>query len=190
MAAAGGSPCRRVPVGTRPPDPHAPICATISVRPGAWRPTVSAGAWRAAPRSLLIITAASVSGAPTPECSPSTLYACIGIMAQGHATSLCAEAAAPPSSSCRGGRAHATRYDLSVPRVATSSVDHVGDGVYIAPCITAALICCMHSCSSLNDAAHPWMPLRANDIRGPCPGLNTLASHGVCHIARVICCPV
>lgn len=32
----------------------------------------------------------------------------------------------------------------------------------------------------VNDAAHPWMPLQEGDIRGPCPGLNTLASHGVC----------
>jgi hypothetical protein len=31
----------------------------------------------------------------------------------------------------------------------------------------------------INDAAHPWKPLRPGDIRGPCPGLNTLASHGV-----------
>jgi unspecific peroxygenase len=31
----------------------------------------------------------------------------------------------------------------------------------------------------VNDAAHPWQPLRPGDIRGPCPGLNTLASHGV-----------
>ncbi|KAF8503098.1 Chloroperoxidase [Gautieria morchelliformis] len=30
----------------------------------------------------------------------------------------------------------------------------------------------------VNDAAHPWKPLRRGDIRGPCPGLNTLASHG------------
>ena len=30
----------------------------------------------------------------------------------------------------------------------------------------------------VNDAAHPWKPLRPDDIRGPCPGLNTLASHG------------
>ncbi|TEB20542.1 hypothetical protein FA13DRAFT_1837000, partial [Coprinellus micaceus] len=30
----------------------------------------------------------------------------------------------------------------------------------------------------INDAAHPWKPLRPGDIRGPCPGLNTLASHG------------
>ncbi|KIJ24316.1 hypothetical protein M422DRAFT_274941 [Sphaerobolus stellatus SS14] len=31
----------------------------------------------------------------------------------------------------------------------------------------------------VNDKAHPWMPLREGDQRGPCPGLNTLASHGV-----------
>ncbi|KAF8139008.1 aromatic peroxygenase precursor, partial [Boletus edulis] len=30
----------------------------------------------------------------------------------------------------------------------------------------------------VNDAAHPFKPLRPGDIRGPCPGLNTLASHG------------
>jgi hypothetical protein len=30
----------------------------------------------------------------------------------------------------------------------------------------------------VNDPAHPWKPLKPNDIRGPCPGLNTLASHG------------
>lgn len=29
------------------------------------------------------------------------------------------------------------------------------------------------------DDAHPWLPLAPGDIRGPCPGLNTLASHGV-----------
>ena len=29
------------------------------------------------------------------------------------------------------------------------------------------------------DAAHPYQPAGPNDIRGPCPGLNTLASHGV-----------
>ncbi|KAF7972385.1 hypothetical protein HWV62_18102 [Athelia sp. TMB] len=28
------------------------------------------------------------------------------------------------------------------------------------------------------DAAHPYIPAGPNDIRGPCPGLNTLASHG------------
>ena len=31
----------------------------------------------------------------------------------------------------------------------------------------------------VNDKDHPWMPLQPGDIRGPCPGLNTLASHGV-----------
>jgi hypothetical protein len=31
----------------------------------------------------------------------------------------------------------------------------------------------------VNDRDHPWKPLRKGDIRGPCPGLNTLASHGV-----------
>ncbi|KIJ31934.1 hypothetical protein M422DRAFT_185203 [Sphaerobolus stellatus SS14] len=30
----------------------------------------------------------------------------------------------------------------------------------------------------VNDMDHPWMPLRPGDLRGPCPGLNTLASHG------------
>jgi len=30
----------------------------------------------------------------------------------------------------------------------------------------------------VNDFFHPWEPLREEDIRGPCPGLNTLASHG------------
>ncbi|KAF5335382.1 hypothetical protein D9611_011765 [Ephemerocybe angulata] len=29
------------------------------------------------------------------------------------------------------------------------------------------------------DRAHPWKPLGRDDIRGPCPGLNTLASHGM-----------
>ena len=32
----------------------------------------------------------------------------------------------------------------------------------------------------VNDAEHPYKPLQPGDIRGPCPGLNTLASHGVC----------
>ena len=31
----------------------------------------------------------------------------------------------------------------------------------------------------VDDARHPWRPTRPGDIRGPCPGLNTLASHGV-----------
>ncbi|KXN81291.1 Aromatic peroxygenase [Leucoagaricus sp. SymC.cos] len=30
----------------------------------------------------------------------------------------------------------------------------------------------------VNDPQHPWQPLKDGDIRGPCPGLNTLASHG------------
>ncbi|KXN91485.1 Aromatic peroxygenase [Leucoagaricus sp. SymC.cos] len=30
----------------------------------------------------------------------------------------------------------------------------------------------------VNDAAHPYQPPREDDMRGPCPGLNTLASHG------------
>ncbi|RXW25115.1 heme-thiolate peroxidase [Candolleomyces aberdarensis] len=30
----------------------------------------------------------------------------------------------------------------------------------------------------VNDRDHPWKPLRKGDVRGPCPGLNTLASHG------------
>ncbi|KAF9552972.1 aromatic peroxygenase precursor [Agrocybe pediades] len=34
------------------------------------------------------------------------------------------------------------------------------------------------SAKLVNDAAHPWKPLAPGDIRGPCPGLNTLASHG------------
>ena len=34
----------------------------------------------------------------------------------------------------------------------------------------------------VNDKDHPFEPLRPGDIRGPCPGLNTLASHGVCQI--------
>jgi hypothetical protein len=32
----------------------------------------------------------------------------------------------------------------------------------------------------VNDKDHPFEPLQPGDIRGPCPGLNTLASHGVC----------
>lgn len=35
------------------------------------------------------------------------------------------------------------------------------------------------SAKLVNDKQHPWEPLRPGDIRGPCPGLNTLASHGV-----------
>ena len=29
------------------------------------------------------------------------------------------------------------------------------------------------------DSAHPFQPDQPGDLRGPCPGLNTLASHGV-----------
>lgn len=35
------------------------------------------------------------------------------------------------------------------------------------------------SAKLVNDREHPWEPLKKGDIRGPCPGLNTLASHGV-----------
>ena len=31
----------------------------------------------------------------------------------------------------------------------------------------------------VHDAAHPYQPLQPGDQRGPCPALNTLASHGV-----------
>lgn len=31
----------------------------------------------------------------------------------------------------------------------------------------------------VNDPAHPFIAPGKNDIRGPCPGLNTLANHGV-----------
>ncbi|KAF9448651.1 aromatic peroxygenase precursor [Macrolepiota fuliginosa MF-IS2] len=34
------------------------------------------------------------------------------------------------------------------------------------------------SAKLVNDADHPWKPAAPNDMRGPCPGLNTLASHG------------
>ncbi|KDR72024.1 hypothetical protein GALMADRAFT_74335 [Galerina marginata CBS 339.88] len=34
------------------------------------------------------------------------------------------------------------------------------------------------SAKLVNDKAHPWKPVAPADIRGPCPGLNTLASHG------------
>jgi len=37
----------------------------------------------------------------------------------------------------------------------------------------------------VNDARHPWEPLGNGDIRGPCPGLNALASHGVCTLSNV-----
>ena len=32
----------------------------------------------------------------------------------------------------------------------------------------------------VNDEDHPYIPAGPTDMRGPCPGLNTLASHGVC----------
>ena len=35
------------------------------------------------------------------------------------------------------------------------------------------------SAKLVNDKYHPWKPAGRKDIRGPCPGLNTLASHGV-----------
>ena len=38
------------------------------------------------------------------------------------------------------------------------------------------------SAKLVNDEDHPWKPLQPGDIRGPCPGLNTLASHGVRHL--------
>jgi unspecific peroxygenase len=41
------------------------------------------------------------------------------------------------------------------------------------------------SAKLVNDPAHPWKPLRPGDIRGPCPGLNTLASHGVCILSTI-----
>lgn len=31
----------------------------------------------------------------------------------------------------------------------------------------------------VNDANHPYIAPGATDLRGPCPGLNTLANHGV-----------
>lgn len=36
------------------------------------------------------------------------------------------------------------------------------------------------------DAAHPFEPLQPGDQRGPCPALNTLASHGVWSIQEDI----
>ena len=33
--------------------------------------------------------------------------------------------------------------------------------------------------TSANDKDHPWKPLQPDDLRGPCPGLNILAPHGV-----------
>ena len=42
------------------------------------------------------------------------------------------------------------------------------------------------SAKLVNDIDHPWKPLQAGDIRGPCPGLNTLASHGVCPALKIL----
>jgi len=39
------------------------------------------------------------------------------------------------------------------------------------------------SAKLVNDAAHPWRSPAPNDMRGPCPGLNTLASHGVSYLS-------
>lgn len=36
------------------------------------------------------------------------------------------------------------------------------------------------SAKIVNDPAHPWIAPGPDDIRGPCPGLNTLSNHGVC----------
>ena len=36
------------------------------------------------------------------------------------------------------------------------------------------------------DPAHPFIAPKATDIRGPCPGLNTLASHGVRHSCHYV----
>jgi unspecific peroxygenase len=38
------------------------------------------------------------------------------------------------------------------------------------------------SAKLVNDAEHPYMSPGPDDIRGPCPGLNTLASHGVSNL--------
>ena len=43
------------------------------------------------------------------------------------------------------------------------------------------------SAKLVNDKAHPWKPLKPGDIRGPCPGLNTLASHGVSNYTTTLC---
>lgn len=41
------------------------------------------------------------------------------------------------------------------------------------------------SAKLVNDPAHPFIAPGPNDIRGPCPGLNTLANHGVCSILEI-----
>lgn len=40
----------------------------------------------------------------------------------------------------------------------------------------------------VNDADHPYQAPGPDDIRGPCPGLNTLASHGVSQFLIVLAC--
>lgn len=37
----------------------------------------------------------------------------------------------------------------------------------------------------VNDAAHPFIAPKPTDMRGPCPGLNTLANHGVSSLRSV-----
>lgn len=41
----------------------------------------------------------------------------------------------------------------------------------------------------VHDRAHPWRPLRNGDERGPCPGMNTLASHGVSSKSKLVLFP-
>lgn len=38
------------------------------------------------------------------------------------------------------------------------------------------------SAKLVNDAAHPFQSAKPGDQRGPCPALNTLASHGVGYV--------
>jgi Peroxidase, family 2 len=40
----------------------------------------------------------------------------------------------------------------------------------------------------VHDAAHPYIPPGEGDQRGPCPGLNVLANHGVSFFIRKDCC--
>ena len=47
------------------------------------------------------------------------------------------------------------------------------------------------SAKLVNDKAHPYIAPGPNDMRGPCPGLNSLANHGVCQTiwpANVLLC--
>lgn len=43
------------------------------------------------------------------------------------------------------------------------------------------------SAKLVNDAKHPYIPPGPDDIRGPCPGLNTLASHGASAVRSLSC---